>query len=270
MIELAPNHKIGLPLANPLLIAAGCAGYGPEYRRLIDLPAFGAIVSNSITLRPQRGTSQPRLVEVKGGLILETGQQNPGVKKVIRRYSKFWRALSIPVIAHLPAVEPDDLLRTVRALAGADTVAAIELGLPADALLADIRHWVRAIQEGCMLPVLAKLPLGATLEMIEATVETRVDALVIGAPPRAAVPVPQREQTISGYLYGSTLYHLALYDVQRIVDLVDLPVIAAGGVHSLAEARAFLSAGAKAVQIDTLVWIDPKQAGEMAEKIDRS
>ncbi|RPJ55510.1 MAG: hypothetical protein EHM12_12080, partial [Dehalococcoidia bacterium] len=78
MIELAPNHKIGLSLANPVMIASGCCGYGSAYRPLLDLSAFGAIVTNPITLRSQRGASQPRLVETLAGLILNTGDQNPG------------------------------------------------------------------------------------------------------------------------------------------------------------------------------------------------
>ena len=55
MIELAPHHKFGLPLDNPVLIASGFGGYGDAYQRLLDLSAFGAIVTNPITLRPRRG-----------------------------------------------------------------------------------------------------------------------------------------------------------------------------------------------------------------------
>ena len=48
MIELAPNHKFGLSLNNPVLIASGFGGYGDAYQRLIDLSIFGAIVTNPI------------------------------------------------------------------------------------------------------------------------------------------------------------------------------------------------------------------------------
>jgi dihydroorotate dehydrogenase len=45
---------------------------------------------------------------------------------------------------------------------------------------------------------------------------------------------------------------------------VDIPLIAAGGIHSLADAQAFLTAGAAAVQIDTLIFIEPKSAHDIA------
>ena len=103
MIELAPQHKIGLSLSNPVMIAAGCAGYGHVYQPLLDLSAFGAIVTQPITLRPRPGASQPRLTEIAGGFILATGEQNPGVKKVIQHHQKSWTRLATALIAHLPA-----------------------------------------------------------------------------------------------------------------------------------------------------------------------
>jgi dihydroorotate dehydrogenase (NAD+) catalytic subunit len=263
MIELAPQHKIGLPLANPVMIASGCGGYGQAYRQLIDLSVFGALVTNPISLRPQRGTAQPRLVETTAGFVLDTGYQNPGVKKIIREYSKHWRGWSAPVIAHLPADEPDDLRRTARALAGTDAVAGTELGIPPLAAPDDIAAWIRAVREGCMLPLLVKLPLDTAVEMAEIAAEATADALVVGSPPLGAAQTPSGE-IVSGYLYGPALHSMVLHTVRRICEFVEVPVVAVGGVHSWADAQAFLTAGAAAVQIDSLLFIEPIQAVEIA------
>jgi len=260
VIELAPHHKIGLSLANPVLVAMGFCGYGQTYRQLIDLPAFGAIVTNPITLRPRRGAAQPRLVETKAGFILDTGAQNPGVKKVIRQYRKIWLGSQAPIIAHLPADEPDDLLRTARALAGTEAITAIELGVPRDAAPRDIEYWIRAIREGCMLPLLTKLPVGAAVEMAEVAVDASTDSLVIGSPPRGTALSPASGELMSGYSYGPALHSLALREVQTVQEFVDVPIVAAGGIHSTADAQAFLAAGAVAVQIDSLLWIEPQLA----------
>jgi dihydroorotate dehydrogenase (NAD+) catalytic subunit len=264
VIELAPNHKIGLDLANPVMIAAGCCGYGHAYRSLIDLPAFGAIVTNPITLRPRRGTAQPRLAETTAGFILDTGGQNPGVKKVIRQYKKFWLGARVPIIAHLPADEPDDLLRTARALDSTAAIAAIELGLPREATPRDIEHWIRAIRTGCMLPLLLKLPLDTATEMVDVAVDMAVDVLVVGSPPPGAALVQGSGKMVSGHLYGPALHSRVLHQVQIIRELVDLPLIAVGGIHSWADAQAFLTAGATAVQIDTLLFIEPQLACDIA------
>jgi len=262
MIELAPQYKIGLPLANPVMIASGCGGYGQAYRQLIDLSVFGALVTNPITLRPQRGTAQPRLAETTAGFVLDTGAQNPGVKKVIREYGKHWRGWSVPVIAHLPADEPDDLRRTARALAGTDAVAGIELGIPPLATPRDIAVWIQAVREGCMLPLMVKLPLDTAVEMAEVAVEAAADTLVIGSPPPGSAQISGGER-INGYLYGPALHSLALYAVRSICEFVDTPIVATGGIHALADAQAFLGAGAVAVQIDSLLFIEPKQAVEI-------
>jgi dihydroorotate dehydrogenase (NAD+) catalytic subunit len=273
MIELAPQHKIGLSLSNPVLLAAGCAGYGPPYQRLLDLSNFGAVVTNPITLRPRRGVDQPRLVETAGGFILSTGEQNPGVKKVIRQYQKSWAALASPLIAHLPVDEPDDLLRTARALTnlvtsqGQTIVVAVELGLPPHVRAKEVGRWVSAVQEGSPLPLLVKLPLGAPLEVAEAAADAYVDALVIGSPPLGTAQATLGEALVTGYLYGPALHSLALHDLQMIRNWIDLPCVAAGGIHSLADAQAFIKAGAVAVQIDSLVFIEPREAESIAKSM---
>lgn len=273
MIELAPQHKIGLTLTSPVMIAAGCAGYGSAYQSLLDLSAFGAIVTNPITLRPRHGANQPRLVEIPGGFILNTGEQNPGVKKVIQHYQKSWAHLNPAIIAHLPADDADDLLRTARALAyletpqGQNLVAAIELGLPPSVRPQDIARWVHAVREGSPLPLLVKLPLGAPLEMVDAVADAYADALVIGSPPLRAAQAGPNGPIVTGHLYGPTLHSLALRDLQMVKSWIDLPLIAAGGIHSLADAQAFLNSGAVAVQLDSLLFIEPKEAETIAKSL---
>ncbi len=266
MIELAPHHKIGLPLANPVMIASGCGGYGTAYHHLIDLTAFGAMVTNPITLRPWSGSAQPRLAETRAGFVLNTGFENAGVRKVIRQNHKEWSRLGLPVIAHLPADDPDDLRRTARALAGSEAIAAIELGLPEGIIWPDIQPWARAVREGCLLPLLLKLPYEGALDLAEGAAGL-ADALVVSAPPLGAALPPGSEEPVRGYLYGPLLHGLVLELLLVLNSMVDLPVVAVGGIHTLADAQAFLQAGASAVQIDSLLFIDPVEAETIARGI---
>jgi imidazole glycerol phosphate synthase subunit HisF len=41
------------------------------------------------------------------------------------------------------------------------------------------------------------------------------------------------------------------------VHVVDIPVIGAGGIHSQQDARDFIEAGARAVQVDSATWVQP-------------
>jgi dihydroorotate dehydrogenase len=234
------------------------------------LSAFGAIVTNPVTLRPKPGPGQPRLVETTAGFILNTGQQNPGVKKVIRQYQKTWLHLAAPVIAHLPADEPEDLLRTARALSGLETpkgqpaIVAIELGIPHQAKPSEVLRWVGAVQEGSHLPLLVKLPLNTPPELAEAAADTYTDALVIGLPPLGTAKLPTSQAVVTGFLYGPALHSLTLRNLSSLKNRIDIPLVAAGGIHSLADVQAFLMAGAAAVQIDTLIFIEPQSAYQIA------
>lgn len=264
MIELAPHHKIGLPLAAPVMIAAGFCGYGDAYQRLIDLAAFGALVTQPITLRPARGAPAPRVAETGGGFIINTGQQNPGVKKILQQYPKIWSRLPVPVIAHLPVDEPPNLKRTARALSNNAPLAALELGLPPGALAADVVAWVRSMRDGSHLPLLVKIPLDAPLAVAGAAVEAGADALVVGGAPEGAV-LTADGTIIHGQFYSPALFPLTLHRVNLFRREFEVPLVAAGGIQSVAGAQILLEVGADAVQLDSLLFVDPLGAEAIAQ-----
>ncbi len=169
------------------------------------------------------------------------------------------------VIAHLRAADPEELQRRARALAANAPLAALELGVPAEALPDEVWRWVRAIREASEWPLLVKLPLTAgQLDGAEAAIDAGADALVIGAAPPGAAFSPEHHRLVSGLWYGPALHPLALYAVQTVAARVEVPCVAAGGIHTLAQAEDFLRAGATAVQLDAVLWQEPEQAEAIA------
>jgi len=69
----------GLPIATPVMIAAGCAGTGKELGGLVETRRVGAVVTRTITVEPRQGSAPPRIVETPSGIVWSTGLQNPGV-----------------------------------------------------------------------------------------------------------------------------------------------------------------------------------------------
>jgi len=134
-IELAPRHKQGLRLQNPVLAAAGPCGYGREYARLVQLDRLGALVTRTTTLRPRRGHAQPRLVETPAGVLHDLGLPNPGVRTVIRELAPVWARGTLPVIVSVAATNPEERAEEFAALAewldGVPGVAGLELNLAA-------------------------------------------------------------------------------------------------------------------------------------------
>ena len=267
MIELAPRHKVGLPLSNPLMTAAGCFGYGPEYADLVDISRLGAIVTNPVSLRPRRGAAQPRLVETPGGFILNTGGQNPGVRRVLQRYAAAWKRLGRPIVAHLVPDDLEALARTARALETAGGVAGLEVGLPEDASPADAAGLVTAARES-ELPLLARLPLARAADLAAVCIEAGADALVVGSPPIGSGLHPSGSgQVVTGRLYGPALHALVVHALLKVRPLVDVPLVGCGGIHSVEDARALLGVGASAVQVDSAIFIDPSLLGRLAEAL---
>lgn len=264
MIELAPQHKNDLILNSPVMPAAGFFGYGePHYANVISANQFGALVTNPITLRPCPHQATPQVIESNGGVIFNTLPRNFGVRNIIRRYDKFWRRASIPIIAHLPADDPADLARTAGALAGLDSLAAFELGLPHSATPHDVKTAIRAIQQRSELPLLVKLPLPELTALAEAALAIGADTLVISAASLSAA-YTTAETCLRGNYYGpgivpQNLSHLA--DLHQRYPQV--PLIACGGIHTLADVKAYLKAGAKAIQLDTLIFTDPAQVQQI-------
>src|SRR5687768_16331157 len=73
-----------LQFRNPVLLAAGTAGYGAELAGVIDLDAIGGLVTKAVSLEPREGAAEPRVAEFDGGMINAVGLANPGVAEVSR------------------------------------------------------------------------------------------------------------------------------------------------------------------------------------------
>jgi dihydroorotate dehydrogenase (NAD+) catalytic subunit len=276
LIELAPNHKTGLALANPVMPAAGCFGLATEYAELVEMEALGAVVVGPLTARPRQGAQPPRQLPIPGGILVHTGLANPGVATVVRRYARAWARSPVPVIVHVAGTSPDETDACCRRLSGVEAVAGVELGLPDTATPDEVAAIVRAARTAAVQPLIVRLPLAlgiyavspaAARSLCELVVEAGADALTVAAPPRGSIWHEPGEGFVSGRLYGPLVLPLALHTLRRVAELVTVPLIGCGGVHSVGDALAFLRAGAVAVQVDAALWRDPACLARIAREM---
>jgi dihydroorotate dehydrogenase (NAD+) catalytic subunit len=261
MIELAPGHKHGLILASPLMNAAGTLGFSREYHALVDARRLGAFVTNPITYQPRTPANPPNAVPVDDGLVIHTGLPNLGLRQALRRWDREWRRAGVPVILHLTASSPTETAHCLELLERGQGVSGIELGLRHDVSVDETIRQVRAALGGP--PLLVRLPVEHSAKLAAAAAGAGADALTIGASPR--VTVPAGEKTVTGRLYGHDCLRAAVGAVQAVATLgLGLPIVGAGGVYSIEDARLFLEAGAVAVQIDAAIWSRPQLVAEMA------
>ena len=260
VIELAPDNKIGLRLASPLIAGSGAVGFGDAWPPGVKPEMFGALVTAPISLRPQRGQSPPRLAEVPGGYLLATADHNPGCNRVIRDHATAWARMGIPVLAGLASSATADWVRLAVHLEEETVVAGLELALPGDVGPSDASGWVAAVRRATTLPLLAKVPAARPGEVARPCADAGADALVVGTPPIAAYPAWDGS-LVEAPVGGPAALPFTLRALGAVARLgIGLPLVAAGGIYRVEDARLCLEAGAAAVQVRGLVWSDPAAA----------
>ena len=273
----------GIPLRNPVWAASGTFGYGLEFASILDLNQLGGIVTKGLSRQPIAGNPAPRLWHTAAGMINSVGLQNVGVAAFIRDKLPKLRGYSVPVIANVFGYSTDDYLEVLRALEEAEGLAAYELNVSCPntkeggiffssdpALLADLvlraRHVARR-------PLIVKLsPNVARIEpFAQAAEQSGADAIsLVNTFVSLAIDLETRQSRIgAGYggLSGPAIKPIALRMVKEAVAAVRIPVIGIGGIASGEDAAEYLIAGAKAVQVGTATFVDPRAPLEIARQL---
>lgn len=272
-VEIAPNHKQGLRLANPIMAASGTFGYGMEYSSLIDVQSLGAVVCKGTTLRPREGNPQPRLAETPGGLLNSIGLQNVGVEAVVRDKAPIWAKWRVPVVVNIAAESVEEYALIAECLEGVDGVSAIEVNISCPNSRAGglefgtdsgmAREVTQAVRSATTLPVIVKLTPNVTdiVSIAQAAADGGANALTVANTVSGmAIDVKRRRPVLGlgrGGLSGPAIKPIALSLVYRVSQAVNVPVIGCGGIASAQDALEFIFAGAGAVQIGTATFVDP-------------
>ncbi len=288
-VDLAPTRG-GLVLANPILVASGTFGYGIEYGDVVEVGRLGAICCKGTTLRPRIGNPTPRVSETPGGMLNSIGLQNPGVDAVVERYAPLWATWRTPVIVNIAAESVADYAEIARRLDGVPGVAGIELNISCPNVGRGGLQFAidesaagavtAAVRRATDLPLLVKLsPNVADVRPIaRAIAAAGADALTaINTLSGIAVSADRRRPLLGnvfGGLSGPAVKPVALRVVYEVRQVVDIPIVAIGGVTELADVLDFLAVGAVAVQVGTAIFADPalpvRLVGQLAEAAARA
>jgi dihydroorotate dehydrogenase (NAD+) catalytic subunit len=272
-VDLTVDLGRGLVLPNPILVASGTFGYGIEYGDVVDVDRLGAICCKGTTLKPRIGNITPRVTEMPGGMLNSIGLQNPGVDAVIEKYAETWVGWKTPVIVNVAGESVADYVEVVRRLEGVPGVAGIELNISCPnvgrgglqfAIDAGAAGEVTAaVRRATDLPLLVKLsPNVADVRPIaRAIADAGADALTAINTLSGIAVAPSRRKPLLGNIYGGlsgpAIKPVALRIVYEVSQIVDIPVVAIGGVTELADVLDFLAVGAVAVQVGTAIFADP-------------
>jgi len=288
-VTAPPVTVFGTTFQNPILLAAGTAGFGRELAGTVDLERLGGVVTKSVSPEPRAGNPPPRVAEFPGGMLNSVGLANPGLDAV-ERDELPWLAAHLRaarVILSVVGNTVDDYVAVVARLADHPVVTAFELNLSCpnterggeffganDVVLADL---VRRCRAASRRPVIAKL--APTLPDIARTARVARDAGADGLAVVNTMPgtlfrhdggrasAEPRLGAGHGGVSGPPLLPVGVLATQRVREATDLPVIGLGGVRALADVRAYLTAGASLVGIGTAALADPRLPERLAREL---
>jgi dihydroorotate dehydrogenase (NAD+) catalytic subunit len=266
--------RIGsLTLANPVIAASGCFGYGLEYERVVDLSLLGAIAVKGLFLTEREGHPPARIVETPAGMLNAIGLQGIGVHRFVRERLPELRARGAVVIVNVCGVTLDEYVEVVRVLSDAEGVGAIELniscpnikegGIQFGCSLNGTFDVVSAVRRVTHLPVIPKLTPNVTSvsSFARAAEDAGADAVsLVNTFLAMAIDVETRRPVLSnvmGGLSGPAIRPIAVRMVYECREQVRIPIIGMGGIADARDALEFIIAGASAVQVGTANFVDP-------------
>jgi dihydroorotate dehydrogenase (NAD+) catalytic subunit len=287
--QLAPCHKKGLILRNPVMVASGTFGYGMDNANIVEVHRLGAITCKGTTLHPRSGNEQPRIMETASGMLNAIGLQNPGIHTVIEKYAPVWATWQTPVIVNIAGETIEEFVELATLLEGVEGVAGIEVNVSCPNVLAGgavfgadahtVADVTAAVRRATTLPLIIKLSpnSGDVRPTALAAAATGADAVsLINTFTGMGIDMSKRRPTlanVTGGLSGPAIKPIALrmvYEVARELrsSYPQIPVIGIGGISSANDALEFLMAGASAIQIGTINFTNPRAGVEIIEGIE--
>ena len=265
---------------NPILLAAGTAGFGREVAGVIDLESLGGLITKSVSPEPRHGNPSPRVAEFRGGMLNSVGLANPGLEQVAQ-VELDWLEEHLHrarVIVNVVGDQRDDYVDVVGELGSRTVVSAFELNVSCpnterggeefganNGVLADL---VRACRTATDKPIIVKL--APTLSDIAATAEVVAEAGADGLSVVNTMPglryrehggeheLPTRLGAGKGGVSGPALLPIGVLATRRVRERTGLPVIGVGGIRTAEDVKQYLDAGAVLVAVGTAALADPR------------
>ena len=282
MIHPDLRVKIGpMELKNPVLTASGTFGYGREFSSLIDLDLLGGIVVKGVSLKPREGNPPPRIVETPCGMLNAIGLANVGLEGFLNEKLPWLQGLNTAVIVNIYGQTVEEYGAVAAGLSGVKGISAIEVNISCPnveqgGMAFGTDPDIAAKVTECVVneadkPVIVKLSPNVTdIRKIAVAVEgAGADALSLtNTLTGMAIDIEKRVPklaNISGGLSGPAIRPVSLFMVHQVVKSVKIPVIGVGGIVDYRDALEFLIAGARAIQIGTANFVNPKAPLDIIE-----
>ena len=274
----------GVTFQNPVMTASGTFGSGLEYSEFVDLNQLGAVVTKGVANVPWPGNPTPRVAEVYGGMLNAIGLQNPGIDVFMERDIPFLKQYNTKIIVNVCGKSVQDYVDVVEKLGEEPAVSMLEInvscpnvkegaiafGQKADALY----NITSELKKHAKQPLIMKLSPNVTdiTEMAKAAEAAGADALsLINTLTGMKIDIHKRKFAIAnktGGMSGPAIKPIAVRMVYQTAQAVKIPIIGMGGIANAEDAIEFILAGASAVSVGAMNFVNPYATVEIVKGIE--
>ncbi len=260
-------------LKNPVMTAAGTAGFGLELGRYLDLQRLGAFVTKSLSLEPWAGNPSPRVTQANAAMLNSVGLDNPGIDSWLKDTLPQLRDRGATVVVSIWGTSVAGYAAVAARLKGVDGIAAVEVNVSCPNVEERSQMFshspelaaaaISAAQ--CDKPLWAKLSPNVTdlNEIVGAVTGAGAEAVtLINTVLGMSINIDKGSLSLGnggGGLSGVAIRPVAVravYEARR--SFPDLPIVGVGGIASGDHAVELLMAGADAIQVGTATFYDPR------------
>lgn len=283
MINLSTKiHNI--TLKNPVMTASGTFGYGEEFADFIDLGRLGGIVVKGTTGSRRQGNAYPRMAETPAGMLNAVGLQNVGVDTFCAEVYPRIKHFDTNIFVNVSGSSIEEYCDVAEKIDALDAIPGIELNISCPnvkkggmgfgtrpEMAAQVVEAVRKVYHKTLM---VKLTPNVTsiVEIAKAVEGAGADVLsLINTLLGMAVDVERRRpmlSTVTGGLSGPCVKPVAVRCVWQVAHAVQIPVVGMGGIVTAADALEFLMAGAKAIEVGTANFLDPRTTVQIVEGLE--
>lgn len=272
-----------IELDNPIMVASGTFGYGDEMSDMVDINKYGGIITKSVTYEERIGNNPPRIAETECGMLNSIGLANVGINRFVKEKLPFLQKQNTKIFVNIAGRTSQDYLDVLKILEDHDKIdgyeinlscpnvkeGGIEFGRDAKACY-NITEMLRKNTDRTLI---IKLTPNVTFigEIGKAAEDAGADGVsAINTLVGMAIDIKTLEpklSTIAGGYSGPGIKPVALAKVFELFNSVKIPIIGIGGIMNWNDVIEFMLAGATAIQLGTLNFINPLAINEIPQKL---
>ncbi len=281
-LDLTSELVPGLKLKNPVMPASGTYDYG-DGANAFNPSLLGAIVTKSVSAFPRSGNAPPRIHETPCGILNAVGIPSEGVEAFRRNTLPGLKQYNTALIVSVAGETPEDFAQVISCLEEENGIGAYELnfscpnlgdGIPFGTNPELLYLAVKQIRKVASRPLIVKLsPNVVDIKlMARQAQDAGADILTVANTLTGMAIDVRRRQPVLGNIFGGlsgpAIKPVALRMVWEVAGAVDIPVIGVGGITDTTDALEFIMAGARAIQVGTANFANPKVMLEIIEGIE--